>query len=92
MPADDALYVTRERYWSYLCRDRGCCPPEGLRVADAQSSPVAAAYVLAGLAPLPDRESLAARVHPVDAELVAAVAECAWRWLRRLRGRARRRR
>jgi Domain of unknown function (DUF4192) len=81
VPAADALYVTRERYWSYLCRDRACCPPEGQRVADAQSSPVAAAYVLAGLAPLPDRESLAARVHPLDPELVAAVAESTWRWL-----------
>jgi hypothetical protein len=81
VPAADALYVTRERYWSYVCRDRECCPPEGQRVADAQSSPVAAAYVLAGLAPLPDRESLAARVHPADPELVAEVAESTWRWL-----------
>jgi hypothetical protein len=81
VPAADALYVTREHYWSYLCRDRGCCPPEGQRVADAQSSPVAAAYVLAGLAPLPDREALAARVHPADPELVAEVAESTWRWL-----------
>jgi hypothetical protein len=81
VPAVDAIYVTRDRYWSYLCRDLGCCPSEGEPVADARSSPVAAAYVLAGMAPLPDREALVARVYPSRPLLVAAVTDSAWRWL-----------
>jgi uncharacterized protein DUF4192 len=81
IPARDALYVTPERYWSYLCRRQLCCPSEGSLVAEAMSSPVAAAFVLAGLAPLADREELVARVHPSRPLLVAAVADSTWRWL-----------
>lgn len=81
VPAQDAMYVSPERYWSYVCRTTGCCPAEGCSVSEAMSSPVAAALVLAGLAPLPSREDLAARVHPSRPQLVAAVEECAWRCL-----------
>ncbi|MFL6100942.1 MAG: DUF4192 domain-containing protein [Actinomycetales bacterium] len=81
VPAHDAMYVSPARYWSYLCRRTGCCPSEGGSVAEAMSSPMAAALVLAGLAPLPSREDLAARVHPSRPPLVAAVEECAWRCL-----------
>jgi hypothetical protein len=77
----DALYVSRDRFWSYLCRNPRCCPPQGQPVADGQSSPVAAAYVMAGLAPLADRAALAARVEPDRPLLVAAVMDSAWRWL-----------
>jgi hypothetical protein len=81
VPALDAIYATPERYWSYLCRDPRCCPADGERVADARASPVAAAYVLAGMAPVADRETLAARVQPSRPLLVAAVADSTWRWL-----------
>lgn len=81
LPAKDALYVTPERYWSYHCRHQSCCPPEGGLVAEAMSSPVAAAFVLAGLAPLAGRDELVARVHPSRPLLVAAVADSTWRWL-----------
>jgi hypothetical protein len=81
IPALDALFVTKQRYWSYLCRDEGCCPPEGSAVEDANSSPVAAAYVMAGLAPLESREALAARVTPTSPLLVAAVEDATWRRL-----------
>jgi hypothetical protein len=81
VPARDALYVTPERYWSYLCRQQQCCPAEGGLVAEAMSSPVAAAFVLAGLAPLSGRDELVARVHPSRPLLVAAVADSTWRWL-----------
>jgi uncharacterized protein DUF4192 len=81
IPARDAVYVTPERYWSYLCREGDCCPAEGGLVSDAMSSPVAAAFVLAGLAPLAAREDLVARVQPSRPQLVAAVADSTWRWL-----------
>lgn len=80
-PAIDAVYVGPERYWSYECRNPGCCPPEGALTADAMNSPIAAAYVLSGLAPLASREALAARVQPSRPLLVAAVADSTWRWL-----------
>lgn len=77
----DALLVTDERWWSYLCTNPACCPATGHPVAsgDAVSS-VAAAAAVAGmtiaadrgalvesLAPLPsaEREELAARTKAV---------------------------
>ncbi|MEH1012693.1 DUF4192 domain-containing protein [Micromonospora sp. CPCC 206060] len=60
----DVLRVTDGRYWSYLCPDPGCCPPEG-RPYDAGSSEVTAAAVFAGEVAYPDRASLAAEVAPV---------------------------
>lgn len=80
-PAREAVYVTPERYWSYLCRTLGCCPSEGGSVAAAMTSPVAAALVLAGVAPLPTREHLRARLRPSGPLVVAAVADSAWRCL-----------
>jgi len=77
----DALYVTPARYWSYTCTDLRCCPADGHLVAEAQSSPVAAAYVMAGLAPLASRSALVERLRPVRPLLVRAVSESTWRWL-----------
>ncbi len=81
IPAVDALYVRADRFWSYQCSDERCCPAAGRSVADAKNSPVAAAYVMAGLAPLPDRAALVARVQPTRPLLVAAVTDSTWRWL-----------
>jgi hypothetical protein len=64
IPVLDVLRVTDGRYWSYLCEEPSCCPPEGLPV-DAASSVVAAFATYAGQVALPDRETLAAQVDPV---------------------------
>jgi hypothetical protein len=54
----DALRVEDGRYWSYLCRDPRCCPPEGAPY-DAAAHPAAAALASAGLTVRPDRAALA---------------------------------
>ncbi|MEV6691356.1 DUF4192 domain-containing protein [Micromonospora sp. NPDC051196] len=60
----DALRVTDGRWWSYLCTESQCCPPEG-NVYDPQGSVVPAAAVFAGQVALPDRATLAAQLAPI---------------------------
>ncbi|MFF3667661.1 DUF4192 domain-containing protein [Microtetraspora malaysiensis] len=59
----DALRADAGRYWSYVCAQVGCCPPEGTPY-DPVSGRVAAEAVLHGLVALPDRRSLAQSVEP----------------------------
>ncbi|MER7267278.1 DUF4192 domain-containing protein [Micromonospora carbonacea] len=59
----DALRVTGGRYWSYLCDDLACCPPDGTPY-DTGTSEVSAAAVFAGPVALPDRAALTAQVAP----------------------------
>jgi hypothetical protein len=59
----DVLRVEDGRYWSYLCRDPSCCPPEGVPVNPRH--PAAAAMAEAGVPVLPDRAALAASVAPL---------------------------
>jgi hypothetical protein len=54
----EVLRADAGRYWSMLCDDAGCCPPEG-RSYDPGSHPAAAALTKAGLTAHPDREGLA---------------------------------
>jgi hypothetical protein len=54
----EALRADVGRYWSLLCSDISCCPPEG-RSYDPGSHPAAAAMTGAGLTAHPDREALA---------------------------------
>ncbi len=54
----EVLRADRGRYWSLLCNEPACCPPEG-RSYDPGSHPAAAALAKAGLAAHPDREALA---------------------------------
>lgn len=60
----DALRVTGSRYWSYLCDDPHCCPPEG-KAFDPSTSRVAAAATFAGQVALPDRAALVRLLDPV---------------------------
>jgi len=53
------------RYWSHLCDDNACCPPEGSPY-DLTSSPVAAAAIVAGLAVLPSRQAYEDQLRPVE--------------------------
>ncbi len=56
----DALRVTDARWWSYLCDDARCCPPEG--VPCRPDLPIAAEAVFQGQVALPDRQALVAQV------------------------------
>lgn len=72
----DALYVTSERWWSYLCDDPSCCPAEGRPLPSGDPPPrLAALAARVGLAALPDRAALAASVEPVSSELRDAVRD-----------------
>jgi hypothetical protein len=53
----DALRVEDGRFWSYLCRDPLCCPPEGQPYNPA-AHPAAAALTAAGLTVRSDRAAL----------------------------------
>lgn len=53
----DALRVEDGRYWSYLCRDPHCCPPEGVP-HDPAAHPAAAVLAAAGLTVRGDRSEL----------------------------------
>jgi hypothetical protein len=61
----DAVRCDGRRYWSYVCDEPACCPPEG-RAYDEGSSRLVAEAVLAGMELLPDRAALADRVAAVD--------------------------
>src|SRR2546430_6256069 len=64
VPVVDVLRIADGRYWSYLCHEPTCCPPEG-RPYDVASSPVAAAAVVEGCVALPSRKALEGRLAPV---------------------------
>jgi Domain of unknown function (DUF4192) len=63
----EALRVEGSRFWSYLCSDTTCCPPEGTHV-DVSTSPVAAAAIAGGLVALPDRRELERLVEPIGGD------------------------
>jgi hypothetical protein len=62
--ARELLRVQDGRYWSYVCTDPGCCPPEGTEF-NPKAHPVARKYPHLVLA---SREALAATVAPVNAD------------------------
>ncbi len=60
----DVLRVEGGRYWSYLCGDPACCPPDGVPF-DTAGHPASAALAAAGLTVRADRTALADTVAPV---------------------------
>jgi Domain of unknown function (DUF4192) len=60
----DAVRVADGRYWSYLCTDSTCCPPEG-RPYDVETHPLAVEAILDGCVALPSRDDLERRLAPV---------------------------
>jgi hypothetical protein len=67
----DAMGVRKGRFWSYLCNEPTCCPPNGraLPVAgEPDHSLVASTFVAMGTAPLSSREELSASVHAASPE------------------------
>lgn len=53
----EAVRADGARWWSYLCEDAFCCPPDGSSY-DVGSSRVAAEAVVAGLSRAPSRDAL----------------------------------
>ncbi|MEV6987226.1 DUF4192 domain-containing protein [Sphaerisporangium sp. NPDC051017] len=64
---NEVLRVDGGRWWSLMCTDQECCPPEGTPY-DSASSHLAAQATFAGLVAYGSREEMAAMVTPVDGE------------------------
>ena len=58
----EAVLVADRRWWSYLCAERDCCPPEGHPVYD--DCAFAAEATFAGIVVERDREALARSLDP----------------------------
>jgi len=75
----ELLRADNGRYWSYICRDPGCCPPEGTPF-DITDHPAARALRAAGGRVLADRDALAGTVAqvggPQGAALRRATRQC----------------
>jgi hypothetical protein len=78
----DLLRVEDGRYWSYVCHDPGCCPPDGVPF-DGPAHPAAAALAAAGMSARPDRASLAGTVAPLTGEAAESMSQATERALRR---------
>lgn len=78
----EVLQAEGGRYWSALCQDPGCCPPEGV-FYDPCSHPAAGALTEAGLGAYPDRAALARTLEPVPGS-AKAIRQATGRALRRL--------
>jgi hypothetical protein len=63
----DLLRVQDNRYFSYLCTNPGCCPPDGVPF-DVSAHPAAAALTAAGMPARPDRATLAASLAPLTGQ------------------------
>ena len=63
----ELLRAENQRYWSYVCADPACCPPEG-KPFDVRDHPAARAAAGAGTSVLASRDDLAATVAPVTGE------------------------
>ncbi len=76
LTVSDALVVQRGRWWSYRCRNRACCPPEGTLISTTEADRLGAALVLAGdpAEVLADRSVVLARVAPDTGLRAAAMA------------------
>ncbi|MFB7945216.1 DUF4192 domain-containing protein [Kitasatospora phosalacinea] len=62
----ESLCVSAGRWWSFLCAEADCCPPDGTPVRAAhQPSPLAVAATFAGLAPRGSRKAIVAGLAPV---------------------------
>jgi hypothetical protein len=70
---EEVLRVDAGRWWSYLCENPRCCPPEGTPI-DPDTSEVAAWCTFVGLTAAASRQDLARRVAPVGGAARAAMA------------------
>ena len=68
----EVLRAEGQRYWSYVCADPACCPPEGTPY-DVTGHPAARALAAAGGQVLAGREELSASLAPAGGQLGAAM-------------------
>jgi hypothetical protein len=66
------LRVEGERYWSYVCDNPSCCPPEGTPF-DVDDHPAARAMAQPGSQVLPSRSDLVATVAPARGKAATAM-------------------
>ena len=66
------LRVEDNRYWSYVCANPECCPPDGTPF-DVTDHPATRAFAASGRRVLASRAELAATVAPADGEQAMAM-------------------
>jgi hypothetical protein len=71
----DVLRVQDHRFWSYLCTEPSCCPPDGSPLDPAD--PAAATLAGYGLTALASRDDLAATIAPVTGTAARAMGYAA---------------
>jgi hypothetical protein len=76
----ELLRADNGRYWSYVCRDPACCPPEGTPF-DVTDHPAARALRTAGSRVLADRDALAATVAATSGAQGAAMRRATRQYL-----------
>ena len=71
----DILRVEDGRYWSYVCTNPGCCPPEGVPF-DPSTHPASAILAeLSGRQVLASRDQLAASIAPITGNAAEAMRQ-----------------
>jgi hypothetical protein len=68
----EGLRAHEGRYWSYVCGNPSCCPPEGA-VYDPNSSAAAAAWTLNGRVALRDRAEYEAQIQSASGDVRAVM-------------------
>jgi hypothetical protein len=68
----EVLRAEGGRYWSYVCSNPRCCPPEGTPF-DVADHPVARAFADSGRRVLASRQELAATIAPADGDQATAM-------------------
>jgi hypothetical protein len=76
----ELLRAENQRYWSYVCADPACCPPEGTPF-DVTRHPAARAMRAAGSRVLAGRAALAASVAAKGGQPGAAMRRATKKWL-----------
>jgi hypothetical protein len=79
----DVLRVAGGRYWSYLCTEPACCPPDG-QPYDGRAHPLAVAAIVEGCVALPSRQALERRFAPVAGRAREAMIEATRRAVDRI--------
>jgi len=68
----EVLRAEGGRYWSYVCSNPRCCPPEGTPF-DVADHPVTRAFAASGRQVLASRQELAATIAPADGDQATAM-------------------
>ncbi|CAL9556808.1 DUF4192 domain-containing protein [Streptomyces sp. enrichment culture] len=75
VPVYEALCLSDGRFWSYLCPDSDCCPPDGTALTPTGTSVMAAAAAYAGIHVRGSLRDMEARLRPRTARAMVAAQE-----------------